>query len=65
MKINMKQEIIRKINDALYTGEISARAALDIMNTVDGEHNFVIINKRVCFKSKEDGKFHDAWACNI
>ena len=63
MKINMKQEIIRKINDALSTGEISARAALDIMNTVDGERNFVIVNKRVCFK--EDGKFHDAWAYNI
>lgn len=63
MKVNVKQEIIRKINEALFTSEISARAALDIMNTVDGECNFVIINKRVCFK--ENGKFYDAWAANI
>ena len=63
MKINVKQEIIRKINDALYTEEISTRAALDIMNSLDGEYNFVIINKRVCYK--ENGKFYDAWASNI
>lgn len=63
MKLNTKQEIIRKINGALSTGEITPRAALDIMNTLDGEHFFIIINKRVCYK--ENDRFHDAWASNI
>ena len=63
MKINTKQEIIRKLNEALSAEEITTRAALDIMNTLDGEHFFVIINRRVCYK--ENDKFHDAWASNI
>lgn len=63
MNINTKQEIIRKLNEALFSGEITPRAALDIMNTLDGEHDFVIINKRVCYK--ENGSFHDARHGNI
>lgn len=59
MTINVKAEIIRKINVALRNGEINARAALDIMDTLDGGKNYVIINCRVCYKENE--KFHDAW----
>lgn len=61
MEINVKAEIIRKINVALRNGEINSRAALDIMETLYflEDREFLIINKRVCFK--ENGTFHDAW----
>lgn len=60
--MNIRKELFEEINNVAKENLERAQGMIDILNIMNPTR-FILINKRVCYETIENGikKFHDAW----
>ena len=67
--MNIRKELFKEINNVAKENLERAQGMIDIINMMSPTHDglnqtkFILINKRVCYETIENGikKFHDAY----